>query len=451
MSRKLLTCKVLAKVLALFLMVGFLELPSFSQHFSGPDREVAQAMLDGVASDVRKEYYDTKLHGVDWDAKVREAKEGIAKAPSLDVAYLQIAALLETLNDSHTFFMPPGFDQRVDYGWRFQMVGNRCYVSQVQAGSDAQAKGMKPGDQVLTIDGFVPARDSLWRMEYALNVLSPQRFLQVELMEPSRKLLKIDVQARVRQTQTMMDAGEMTGRDSWRLRLIREEARRVARVRYAEMGPDLIIMKLPAFTQTALEIEGLLDRASQHKTLVMDLRGNPGGAEESLQNWLAGIFAGDVKIAERVGRETKKSVTAKSNHHHVFSGKLIVLVDSGSASGAELFARVVQIEKRGTVLGDHTSGMTMEGMCYRHTAGTITRYYYAAMVTKAELVMTDGKSLEHLGVTPDETILPAATDLANSLDPVMTRAAEIAGVKLDPESAGKLLPREWPKDPPYAF
>ena len=69
--------------------------------------------------------------------------------------------------------------------------------------------------------------------------------------------------------------------------------------------------------------------------------------------------------------------------------------------------------------------------------------FYGASVTGADLVMTDGKSLEKTGVTPDVIILPTAEDLANGRDPALTKAAELVGVKMDSTAAGKMFPFEW--------
>ncbi len=59
--------------------------------------------------------------------------------------------------------------------------------------------------------------------------------------------------------------------------------------------------------------------------------------------------------------------------------------------------------------------------------------------------MSDGKSLEKVGVTPDELILPTGADLAAGRDAVISRAAEVLGFKISSEMAGALFPVEWNK------
>ena len=207
-----------------------------------------------------------------------------------------------------------------------------------------------------------------------------------------------------------------------------------------------MILKFPRFFFDQGEVDEWMSKARRHKGLIVDLRGNPGGAVDTLKYVISDLFEGDVKIADRVGRKESKPEVAKSRGRNVFSGKLIVLVDSKSASAAELFARVVQLEKRGVVMGDRSAGAVMEAMDYSHQLGTDFAVLFGASITQWDLIMSDGKSLEHTGVTPDELLLPTAADLANGRDPVLAHAAAGLGVKITPEEAGRMFPYEWPKE-----
>jgi C-terminal processing protease CtpA/Prc len=102
-----------------------------------------------------------------------------------------------------------------------------------------------------------------------------------------------------------------------------------------------------------------------------------------------------------------------------------------------MFARIVQIEKRGTVIGDRTAGAVMTSRMFPHQIAGVG--LYATSVTVGDVRMSDGASLEKSGVEPDEIVLPTPADLAALRDPVLARAVEIAGGSLTPEQAGRLL------------
>jgi len=64
---------------------------------------------------------------------------------------------------------------------------------------------------------------------------------------------------------------------------------------------------------------------------------------------------------------------------------------------------------------------------------------YGLSITDADLIMSDGKSPEGQGVTPDELLLPTVADISARHDPVIARAAALAGVELSAEKAGELF------------
>jgi carboxyl-terminal processing protease len=158
---------------------------------------------------------------------------------------------------------------------------------------------------------------------------------------------------------------------------------------------------------------------------------------------LGNVFDHDVPIGTRATRGGARTLHAPTRGRHAYTGKLIVLVDSGSGSAAELFARVIQLEHRGLVIGDRSAGAVMEARPYFFGLGNDNRLQYAISVTDADIIMRDGMSLERLGVMPDELLQPSAQDLATGRDPVLARAAQLAGLTLDPVAAGKLFPFEW--------
>lgn len=434
------------RTVSLFLISISLAAPAWTQKITSYERERAQEMLKVIAADVKKHYYDPKFHGVDWDSKVREMKQKIDQADRSNKALSEAAALLDSLNDSHTFFLPPQHSYRHDYGWNAQLIGNRCYIVRVRPGSDAELKGLRPGDEIVSLDGYNPSKVNFWKMEYFFNTLSPQPSLRLELRDPSGREWTVDVVTKIKESKRVKDlTGGGGGNDIWDLFRESENEAYQDRARTSEIGDEVMILKFPGFFFSESEVDSMVNKARKHKTLILDLRDNGGGSVDTLKFLLGRMFDKEIKIGERAGRDDHKPMVAKP-HGNRFEGKLIVLTDSRSASASELFARVVQLEKRGLVFGDISSGKVMEAKRYSYQVGMDTVSFYGASITDADIIMADGRSLENTGVIPDEVVLPAAADLANNRDPVLAHAAEIAGVKLTPEAAGKLFPYEWPHE-----
>lgn len=403
-------------------------------------------MLTTVANDVKKHYYDPKFHGSDFEGRVAEAKQQIAKSTSFNMAISHIAAALDVLNDSHTFFLPPQHAYHHSYGLQYQIIGNRCFVTQVRPGSDAESKGVKPGDEILAINGFQVDRSNLWKIQYVFSALRPQPGLRLALQDPVGAQRQVEIAAKIRDTKRVTDlTGENGASDIWDLIRDEETQEHLMRAQTVEYGDQVTVLKVPEFRFSALEVESMLGKAHRHDNLVIDLRGNPGGSVDTLKYLVGGMFDKEVKIADRVGRKDTKPEIAKPIHNP-YLGKLVVLVDARSASAAELFARVIQLQKRGVVIGDVTEGAVMEAKHYQEKAGVDTVIFYGASVTEWDLVMSDGKSLEHVGVTPDELLLPSPHALANGRDPVLAHAVETLGAKITAEEAGKAFPFEWPPE-----
>jgi C-terminal processing protease CtpA/Prc len=427
-------------------LAGVFAAPAWSQKISNFDRARTLDMLNDVARDVQKYYYDPNFHGLDWDAKVREARDKIRAETSLNMSIAHVAAALDSLNDSHTFLLPPPRPYRHDYGFQMEMVGDRCFITRVRPEYDAEAQGLKRGDELLAMNGYHPSRDNLWRIDYAFRLLRPQPGLHLALRNPEGQERVANVAAKIIPTKKVINLTLSGASDIWDVVREGENQERLMRARTVDMGDALMILKLPVFLFDQEEIDDLMGRARKHQALIVDLRGNPGGAIDTLKYLVGGIFEDEVKIADRVGRKEMKPEVAKSRGSRAFTGKIVVLVDSKSASAAELFARIVQLQKRGLVVGDRSSGSVMEARHYDHQIGQDNIVPFGVSVTESDLIMSDGKSLEHSGVTPDELVLPTAADMANNRDPVLSRAAEMLGVKISPQDAGKIFPFEWPKE-----
>ena len=131
------------------------------------------------------------------------------------------------------------------------------------------------------------------------------------------------------------------------------------------------------------------------KGYIIDLRNNPGGLLTQAIN-ITDFFLNDGEIVSTKGRkvsETRKFFARKGDE---VNGKpVVILINNGSASAAEIFAGALKDHKRAIILGENSYGKGSVQSIIPLTNGggmrlTISKYY-----------LPSGKSISEVGVTPD--------------------------------------------------
>ncbi len=405
----------------------------------------ALTILDQLEKDIKENYYDPTMHGFDLDKRFDEARAKIRTAQTQDDALLAIAAAVAALQDSHTRFIPPRRPYDVDYGFSMQAIGDSaCYVTAVKPGSDAEAKGLKPGDQIVSINGVRLTRQDIRVVQAGYSVF-PQAGFHLDVKRPDGDQQSLLVMAKVTPGQK-----EITTSDSHEWIRTRPTLGQEDRSRFFEVEKKVLFWKMPTFAIDPHDVGDLARKARSLETVVLDLRGNGGGREDVLQDLLGEFLDHDVTIGDLKGRKGSKPLVAKGHGKGAIGGKLIVLIDSNSASASEIFSRTIKLAKRGIVLGDRSAGAVMSGQFFLHAVqiDPVNVTQYRSMVTTSDLILANGERLEGVGVRPDEQVVPLAADLVAGRDPVLARAAVLAGVELSPERAGEIFPFKWPAKPP---
>lgn len=435
-------CACFAFLLSSFApIVGIAQQGAPSSQISSSEIQRAHLMLRQSYDEIRKNYYDPSFRNVDLEKVFQQYNTRLDASKSVNETLRVIGAFVLNLHDSHTFFMPPARTNHSTPGFFMQLIGDKCFVTRIRPGTDASRK-LHVGDQVLALNGFKVAPASFHDMTYFIQVLSPAPAEVLDIQAPSGERRQVTVQATLRMGKQVADLTDNDGGDFWQLVRNEEEDEHLSRSRAVEMG-DVFIWRLPTFEVPPPEMDRIMGKTMKSKTLIIDLRGNAGGYIDTLKTMLGHFFDQEIKLGDRVSRKDTRSETIKPRSPY-FTGNVIVLIDHNSASASELFARVIQLEHRGKIIGDRSAGAVMEAKEFEESVGIDYKTIYGLSVTSANILMSDGKSLENVGVVPDEVLLPTAADLTAGSDPVLAHAAELGGVKLDASAAGKLFPYEWP-------
>ncbi|MCA9058932.1 MAG: S41 family peptidase, partial [Planctomycetaceae bacterium] len=286
-------------------------------------------------------------------------------------------------------------DQIVGVGVEVKQHDQGLLVVKPLRGGPAAEAGIEPGDLIVAIDGR--------------NIVGMPIANSVDLMkgtEGSRMTLRIS----------------RSGRGERDFSLVRRTVR-VWTVDGAKLlnGTDVGYLSLDRFAQNSTaEMDQALMELYQKgmKSLVLDLRGNPGGLLTTCVE-ISDRFVPCGTIVSTKGRLSSDNMVETATFARTWSVPLVVLVDGDSASASEIFAAAVQENQRGVVVGTKSYGK-----------GTVQTHFPLSSVsgnlrlTTARFYSPNGRPMAGEGVTPDVIVNDA--DGVENGDLVLERALRIA-------------------------
>lgn len=389
------------------------------------------ALLKEIKDTLEKFYYDKNYHSMDLETKVKAAKDRINTLDYNWQMYRVLVQFLMDFDDSHTSFQLPPRTDYFDYGFSMQMFGTDCFITAVKKDSDAEKQGLKVGDQLLNIGKFKPNRKDLWKILYVLYKLDPANTVDLKIKKLDGAEQNLTIKAK---TMTQKERREELKK--------KKTKEKFEPVKCQEINTTTIACKLYSFVVEKDDIDKMMKQAKNYQKMILDLRGN-GGGYVMIEEYLIGFFFDhDVKIGDIVTREKTETRFAKTHGDRTYKGDLVVLVDSRSASAAEMTARTLQLEKRAKIVGDVSSGMVMTSIyvpLFRSASALSDMIisYVGMSVTIADVIMKDGSRLEKTGVLPDAPVIPTGEALNKKMDAVLAYAASMLGAELSPEKAGE--------------
>jgi carboxyl-terminal processing protease len=181
-------------------------------------------------------------------------------------------------------------------------------------------------------------------------------------------------------------------------------------------------IRIPAFQKTtARDLEtALWDLHRQGmRSLVLDLRGNPGGLLTASVE-VADKFLTEGNIVSTRGRSPQEDFNYQAHYGGTWRVPLVVLIDGDSASASEIFAGAIKDNNRGTIVGTTSFGKgSVQGIFPLGFAGAGVR------LTTAKFYSPSGAAISHHGVVPHEAVQTVAKPVTGTVDLVNQEQSDL--------------------------
>jgi len=410
---------------------------------------VAVQTFDEVWTTVKETHFDPDLNGVDWDAVRAELRPKAAQAEDDDELREIINDMLGRLGQSHFGMMPrsvlPELDGSVTTdgnrdtpedlaggaGFGVRVRDGRVLVFSVAEDGPAAAAGVRPGWILTDLNGD----DLDARVERVLEASHGDRHamfgltlgIAQGLIGPVGSTLPLtfvdgegaEVEVEIERGPRDVVAHEFgTNLPTFYLHfedeILERDGARVGRIH---------------FTNWFLPMQGEIDRAVDEmrdcEGIVIDLRGNGGGAGGMVMSTAGHFFPERTKLGTQTTRggtiiynALPRKLSTDGERVEPFSGPVAILIDELSGSASEIFAGGMQSTGRVRVFGETSAGAVLPATTRSLPNGDGLLYAMGDFVTST------GVLLEGVGVIPDEEVPLTREGLLAERDPVLEAALD---------------------------
>ena len=346
-----------------------------------------------------------------WDAvKVVEDKY-IEKPPTPDkILYGAVRGAVDSFGDPYTtFFEPKNLENfRTDLAGSFDGIGaeigkkdgNIVVVSPLDD-MPAMKAGILAGDVIVKVDGEFTAG---WSVEEAVGKIRGVKGTKVVLtIFREGRNAPFDVSV----TRDKIEIKSV----KWEFRDIEKDGEKqtVAIIKLTKFGDDT----KPLFEKAVNEI-----LTKNVGGIVLDMRNNPGGylqtAVDLASYW---VESGKLVVKEerKQGDDTDYNASGRNRLKDI---RVVVLINGGSASAAEILAGALQDYQIANLIGEKSFGKGSVQELVELRGGT------AVKVTVAKWITPGGKNLNKEGLHPDIEVKLTEEDINAGKDPQMEKAIE---------------------------
>ncbi len=346
-----------------------------------------------------------------WEAWNRVEGNFIGDLPvEQQRAYGAIRGSLDTLDDPYTVFIEPVVRDREREQLQGSFGGIGAYVSRPEdegavllepiPGNPAEKAGILSGDTLIAVDGTAITADltvariaDLVKGEkgtaVVLTVIHPGETVEVEI-----NVVRDDI-------------------------LIPSVAYRLL-----QQNENIGYVRLSRFSAESSQevVDALLDLSAQGATsYILDLRQNRGGLLDAAVE-VADQFLDEGAILLQQSRDEGERVFKATNDTLIPDAALIVLIDKGTASAAEIVAGALRDRQRAQLVGNEpTFGKGSVQLVFDLSDGS------SVHVTSARWLTPNGTQLDGQGLEPDITVEVTQEAIDNGRDEVLDQAIELLG------------------------